>query len=146
MVLVTASLTCPIARARIGGLQRIARELGDGINAVVLYTVDAHPKIDHAPHRPGEEWLTPDNEREGILHRQPTTLAERRELAQLFRADYAPELPVYLDDLDNTRWHQLGTGACLGLLVRVGGQVALKQGWFEVDAMLTAARRELSQP
>ena len=60
---------------------------------------------------------------------------------------YIPELrgcEVVVQHL--TRWQQLGTGACLGLLVRMGGQVALKQGWFEADAMLEAVRRELGSP
>src|SRR5687767_14148748 len=51
-LIVSASLTCPIARNRCGDLRPIIEAHGKQLNVVVLYTIEAHPKGSESPYRP----------------------------------------------------------------------------------------------
>lgn len=140
-VLVTASLTCPIARSRIPELSSLIANLGDHVARGVLYTKEAHPKRDRSPHADGE-WVTPANEREGILHRQPTNVGERLALARTMRAGWTPGYRYFVDRMDDELYERWGTVPCMGLLIDTDGVVRAKQGWL-VPTELDAALREL---
>lgn len=132
LVLVTASLTCPIARSRLPALTAALEPCGDRVTRAVLYCREAHPKGDPAPHsESGEEWLTDANVEEGILHRQPREFAERAELARQFQQGWAPGFTHIVDGLDDEMYRYLGTASCAGLLIDSGGVVRVKQGWLE---------------
>jgi hypothetical protein len=74
MVLATASLTCNVARRQQKDIDSLRQRWGDANAVVVIYTIDAHPKGDPCPYT-GNEWVPPDNQRDRVLVRQPTTLA-----------------------------------------------------------------------
>ena len=133
LVLVTASLTCPIARMRVPELAAVLEPCGDHVARAVLYCREAHPKGDPSPHadKPGEEWLTDANIEEGILHRQPRGLGERTELARQFQKSWAPGFTLIVDRLDDEMYRYLGTASCAGLLIDKSGVVHVKHGWLE---------------
>ena len=133
-VLVTASLTCPVARRRIPPLAEALAPYREALGRGVLYTREAHPVVDKAPHADGE-WLTDANKEAGILHRQPTTIVDRLRLAELMRAQWTTGFAHFVDTMDDTFYDLFGTAPCMGLLIDSTGTVQLHQGWLEPDEM-----------
>ena len=144
MLLVTASLTCPVARQRSPAVEQLAQRFGDQVSVVMLYTIEAHPKGDPSPYAEGNEWLTPQNQKEGILCRQPRTLEERLQRAKEFQHRLGVSVPVVIDGMDNGAWQTLGSGPNMGLLIRPDGVLAAKHGWFDGKAMLRSIQTLLT--
>jgi len=140
-VLVSASLTCPVARSRIPELTKLIADRGEAVGRGILYTKEAHPKIDKAPHADGE-WLTTANERDGILHRQPRELEARLELARTMRDGWTPGYLYFVDAMDDALYEAFGTAPCTAVLVDAEGVVRVRQGWLE-PVELAAALSEL---
>jgi hypothetical protein len=143
-LLVSASLTCPVARERQPWVDRIAEKYGDRLNVAVVYTVEAHPWQDPSPYaeltpelenpeRPGER--VGGNDKAGLLRRQPKTLDERQTIAREFDQILDVEVPIVVDGMTNEAWQQLGGGPNMGLLVRPDGTVEVKHGWFDGETM-----------
>ena len=137
-VLVSASVTCPIARQRTPELAELLKPLGSAVSRGVLYTKEAHPVKDKAPHADGE-WVTEPNEKAGILHRQPTTIAARLELGSMLHDGWTSSFPHFVDGMDDAVYDLFGTAANMGLLIDRDGMVHLHQGWLEPAAMAAAA-------
>lgn len=138
VLLVTASLTCPVARQQSPAVQRIADRIDADVAVAMLYTIEAHPSGDPSPYAEGREWLTPQNRREGLLCRQPRTLEERLERAQEFQDRLGISVPIFVDGMENQAWQALGGGPNLAVLIRPSGVVQAKRGWFDQEAMLQA--------
>ncbi len=134
-LIVTASLTCPVARERCPNLQAILEEFNPEVRVLVLYTIDAHPKGDDSPYSPGREWVTQQNEKTSVLHAQPNTLEERLELARELHERLGGLPSMIVDAMDNKAWQTLGSGPNLAVLVDTDGQVIAKQGWLDAEAM-----------
>lgn len=134
MVLVTASLTCNVARRTQPQLEELRRRFGDQVAVVVVYTLEAHPAQDPCPYT-GKEWVPESNKKDGVLVRQPTGLTGRLALAREFQSRYAPGTTVLVDLMDDAAWKSLGQAPNLGLLVVGHGMVRMRQGWFDADAM-----------
>jgi hypothetical protein len=143
-LLVTASLTCGRARERQEWVERLAEKYGDDLNVAVLYTVEAHPVRDPSPYaeyspeledpsRPGER--ARGAVRAGLPRRQPTTVEERRALAEEFKELAGVSVPLLLDRMDNEAWKAFGGGPNVGLLVRPDGTIEVKHGWFDGETM-----------
>ena len=133
-LIVTASVTCPIARGRQSGVDQLAEKLAGKINIVMLYTIEAHPKGDPSPYS-DKEWTVSLNERQGIGYRQPTALERRIELAKDYIKRVNLKTPLLVDAMDNTAWKALGEGPNLGILITPEGKVALKQPWIDPQSM-----------
>lgn len=145
VVLVTASLTCPIARDACADLPALQRQLGDLARVVLVYTVEAHPTNSPSPYRPHDPpWVTKENERSGILRDQPRTLDERLSLAREFRAATGTMLPIVVDLPSNEVWKALGGGPNMAVLVDSTGMVRLKQGWLDAETIAGEVRKELT--
>ena len=71
-VIITASHTCPVFRGKVAGIESLQKDFAGRVNFIVVYTLEAHPQGDPSPYS-GEEWVTPKNEKEGILFRQPVS-------------------------------------------------------------------------
>jgi cytohesin len=133
-LLVTSSLTCPKSRSRWPELKEIVDEYGEKINVVIVYVIEAHPVGSICPYK-GVEDITPENERDGILRKQPKTLEDRIELAQEFKRLLRISIPIYVDDVKDEAWKGLGAAPNLALLVDERGIVVAREGWFEGKAM-----------
>jgi hypothetical protein len=133
-LLVTSSLTCPKSRSRWPEVKAIAEKYGDKLNVVIVYVIEAHPVGSICPYK-GVEDITPENERDGILRRQPDTLEDRLELAQEFKRYLRAGTLIYIDNMKNEAWKALGAAPNLALLVDKQGIVVARKGWFEGTAM-----------
>jgi hypothetical protein len=137
LVLVTASLTCSVARAQQADVDALREQFGERVAVVVLYTIEAHPKSDPCPYT-GEEWIPKVNERDGVLERQPTTLEERLRLAREYQRRFSRGATVVVDTMDNAAWKAVGEAPNLGLVVDAAGVVRSREGWFDAKAATAA--------
>lgn len=150
LVLVTASLTCNVARRQQPQVDALRKKFGDAIAVVTIYTIDAHPKGDSCPYT-GKEWVPKDNERDQVLVRQPKSMMQRLKLAREFSIRFAKTdssgtgTMILVDRMDNVAWNALGQAPNVGLLVDRNGIVQLRQGWFDAKAMETAVAQMLGQ-
>ena len=140
-LIVSASLTCPVARKQCPLLQPIIDGYKDRVNVVMIYTIDAHPKGDESPYKPGQEWVTPQNEKDDILHPQPKTLEERLKLANDLNERLGKIGTMLVDGMDNQAWKALGSGPNVAILVGTDGKVAARQDWFDAERM----RKEIDE-
>jgi ankyrin repeat protein len=135
-LLLTSSFTCPRSRSQLPEAAALATRFKGRLSVVILYILEAHPQHDVCPYS-GVEEVTAENLREGVLRRQPRTLAERQRLAEEFKDRlHVPEhVTVYLDGMDNHLWQALGGGPNMAVLVSPGGIVLARQGWFDPQPM-----------
>ena len=143
-LIVTSSLTCPKSRSRWPELAAIAKKYDEKINVVVLYVIEAHPVGSACPYK-GVEDITPENQRDGILRRQPGTSEERQELAREFKRYLRIAEPIYVDAMDNRAWKAIGAAPNIAFLVNGEGQVVARQGWFDGPAMTSLINAHLKQ-
>ena len=139
-VIMTGSYTCPVFRGEVEPFEQLARDFKDRVNFIVLYTQEAHPKGDPSPYR-GVEWVTPANEREGILIPQPKTPGERTTRAGECVAAMKLTVPVVVDQLDNATWKAYGRAPNSACLIAKGGKVFTWQSWFDPAGMRQALER-----
>jgi ankyrin repeat protein len=139
-LLITSSYTCPKSRSQYPQAADLARRLGGNkINLVIVYVIEAHPSGDPSPYL-GREDVTPENQRDQILCRQPRTLADRLALASKFKIRLGVAGYIFVDAMDNAAWKALGGGPNMGVLVDDRGIVLARQGWFDELTMEKAAR------
>ncbi len=129
-LLVTSSLTCPKSRSRWPELKALVDKYQDKLNIVIVYVIEAHPVGSVCPYK-GVEDVTPENERDGILRKQPKTLDDRVELAAEFKRLLRINVPIYVDNVQDEAWKGLGAAPNLALLVDREGLVVSRSGWFE---------------
>lgn len=144
-LLVTSSFTCPKSRSRYESLKALARRFQNQLRVVLIYVIEAHPVVDVCPYK-GVVDVTTDNQRDGILFRQPTTMAERLSLARAFRDHQRIELPIVVDHLENRAWTALGEAPNLALVVDSHRRILLRQGWYEGASLEGELRRLLAKP
>jgi ankyrin repeat protein len=136
-LLLTSSYTCPKSRSTYPRAAELAAKLKDRVNVVVIYVIEAHPKGDPSPYS-GAEDVTIENQRDGVLCRQPTALDERLKLARKFQKRLEVEVPIYVDGMDDAVWNAMGGGPNMGVLVDNEGIVLARQGWFDAKSMHSA--------
>jgi ankyrin repeat protein len=143
-LIVTSSFTCPKSRSRWPELAAITKQYGEKLNIVVVYVIEAHPVGSICPYK-GVEDVTPENQRDGILRKQPTTMADRLDLAQEFKRYLRVDAPIYVDKLDNRAWKALGAAPNIAYLVDNDGIVVARQGWFDGPGLRDAIDDCLTQ-
>lgn len=139
MVLVTCSLTCNVARRSQTNVAALQQRLGERALVVMVYTIDAHPKTDASPYT-GDEWVPSANENDGVLVRQPATLAERLALAQRYASTLAKGTTVLVDTMADSSWMALGRAPNVGVAVAADGVVLARSGWFDPAALEPSLR------
>lgn len=132
VLVVTVSLTCPIARSHIADASRIAARFADVIDVRLVYVVEAHPVVDPSPYT-GAEWPSGENTAAGILYRQPMTMGERTALALILRDRFSVTLPMLVDGPENTWWGTYGPAPNQAVLLAPDGTVLVEHGWFNGD-------------
>lgn len=135
VLLVTGSLTCPVSRRQYENAHDIAAKFKNDIYVIQVYTLEAHPKDSESPYRPGKEWTSRRNTRQGITAGQPSTLQDRLALANEFKKQVDVGVTIAVDNMDNKVWKMLGGGPNVGVLVDKGGEVVAKHGWFDGPTM-----------
>jgi len=143
IMLVTSSLTCPVACRQDPSAEKLAKRFEGKIDVLVLYTIEAHPVTDPSPYR-GVEWVTPANQQAGILKRQPTTIEERLKLANEFHDRFGFTLSIVVDNMDNTGWKALGFGPNMAILLTKDCTIVTKQSWLQAPALADAIERLLA--
>jgi hypothetical protein len=133
-LLVTGSLTCPRSRSRWPELKTIVDKYGDRLNVVIVYVIEAHPIGSVCPYK-GVEDVSPENQRDGLLRRQPAKLEDRIELALEFKRYLRVDAPIYVDTVDNRAWKAFGAAPNIAYLVDAHGVVAARQSWFDGKTM-----------
>lgn len=142
VVLEFGSYTCPIFRQKHEGMEALYGQYGSQASFFTIYTTEAHPKGDPSPYS-GREWVTDENERSGILVRQPSSDADRRAVASRARADLGIRTAILVDDMGNSTWKAYGAAPNAAYLIGTDGQVKLRQGWFQKGAFGRALAKEL---
>src|SRR5256885_15382972 len=86
---------------------------------VLVYIREAHPE---------EGWILPENRRSGVAVHEPTTVAERVEVASMCAAKLHVKLPTVVDRLDNAVASAYGGWPAPLYLLRTDGRVAVQGG------------------
>ena len=74
------------------------------------------------------EDVTPENRRDGILRKQPTTIEDRLDLAMEFKRDLRIDAPIYVDPLDNRAWKAFGRPTSRSWSMNTGSSRPAKAG------------------
>ena len=143
IVIMTGSYSCPVFRGKTDSFEQLTHDFSNRVQFVVLYTQEAHPKGDPSPYR-GKEWVTPANERAGILLPQPRTIEERKGSAEKCAAALRLSAPVIVDKMDNAAWKAYGSAPNSACLVGRGGKVIEWQSWFDPAKMREVIERHLA--
>jgi ankyrin repeat protein len=142
-LLLTSSYTCPKSRSTYPRAAELAAKLEGRVQVAVIYIIEAHPKGDPSPYS-GAEDVTIENQRDGVLCRQPSSLPERLILARQFQKRLQVRVPIYVDAMDDSVWKAIGGGPNMGVLVDNKGIVLARQGWFDAKSMQSAAESFLA--
>lgn len=92
VALVFGSYTAPPFRREIPRINEVFEELGADVDFYCVYIHEAHPS---------DGWQVEKNVTDGVVHPEPTTPAERAELARAFAEHCELALPLLVDDMDN---------------------------------------------
>ncbi len=144
IVLVTGSYSCPIYRKQLSSLEKLYEKYRKRAAFFILYTIEAHPKGQVSPYA-GREWVTEENEQQGILVRQPSSYEERLNLASRCQQALRSNIPILVDEMDNAVWEAYGKAPNAAYLIDSKGKVRVRQGWFEPLSFETALLEELQE-
>jgi hypothetical protein len=100
-------------------LERMARQYGDDVDFYVVYIREAHPE---------DGWILQENRDEDIALRDPTTLAERAEVAGTCATRLELTLPVVVDGPDDAIARAYGGWPDRLYLVGRDGRIAYQGG------------------
>jgi hypothetical protein len=130
LVFITGSYTCPVFRRQTNELDSLVKDFGEKVHFLLLYTVEAHPKGNPSPYS-GKEWVTPANQKAGILVPQPTTMEERLKVARDCATSLKLKVPLVIDTLDNATWQAYGRAPNCAYLINKEGKIVAAQPWFD---------------
>jgi len=86
---------------------------------LLVYIREAHPE---------EGWILPENRRSGVAVHEPTTVAERVDVAAMCAAKLQVELPTVVDELDNAVASAYGGWPDRLYLVGTDGRIVFQGG------------------
>ena len=135
--IMSGSLTCPVFRSNVSGLNDLILAYGDDINFLVAYCVEAHPENDLSPYS-GDVWPTNSNINNGILYDQPKTYGERLDLVNVVLSSVTINCDILVDSPCNDFWLNYGEAPNRAYLIDPTGQVVVSHGWFDYPSMVTS--------
>ena len=144
VLLVTGSLSCPDARETLPDTAALLDEYKDRLNVAVLYVIEAHPKGDPSPYS-GEENVTTENIKQGILIRQPRNQDERISRAAELQELLGSSARIMVDNMDNIGWESIGNRPNSATLISKDGTVLEHQKWFDNENIRHVIERHLSR-
>lgn len=137
LLLVTGSITCPIAVGSCPTISALQLQLSKDVSPVILYVKEAHPASK------GSDFS--NNQKTGRdSYPQPKRQSERQILAKRFHDDFGDPVPVYVVPMDGKLIQQLGTGPNSALLIGSDGKLLMKQGWFDAETAKDEINKALS--
>jgi hypothetical protein len=137
VVLQLGSATCPVFRYRRHGIERLARELGDRVGFVVLYTREAHPVGSPSPYT-GEPWDPWINRLTGVRLRDTATTEDRRRRADEARERLGLVPLLVVDPQGDPGWSALGRAPSAVFVIDASGRVAARQVWVDPQGLRRA--------
>ncbi|MDE1465665.1 deiodinase-like protein [Spartinivicinus poritis] len=93
LALIFGSYTCPIFRSHTKRINEVYRELRKEIAFLCIYVYEMHPL---------DGWMIPVNLKDDVIFNQPTTLAQRAAIANIWRTKQSISMDIALDDMNNT--------------------------------------------
>jgi len=93
LALIFGNVTCPIYRGQIRRLNEIHDELKDRYAFLLIYISEAHPE---------DGWQVEINREQNVIYDQPATTAERCAIARACVRGHEINMPVVVDDMNNT--------------------------------------------
>ena len=130
ILLVAGSYTCPVFRNKLATINKIVTDYGSQLSVWLVYVVEAHPITDPSPYS-GKEWVTGQNQQDGILYRQPTTYGERKAIASDQGKNMSITPPMLIDGPCNEWWLNFGPAPNNSYIILPNGKVFSKHGWFD---------------
>src|SRR5262245_53937600 len=91
-VLIFGSCTCTPFRNSVRAIEKLYADYKDKAHVYAVYIREAHPT---------DGWQVPQNERDKILIKDPTSLDERKQVAADFATQFSLRLPILVDPLDD---------------------------------------------
>lgn len=116
VVLIFGSYTCPPFRDVYPTLERLHEEHGEQVAFFYVYIREAHAE---------DGWKTPRNEREGIVVREPKTMAERVKVAGQACDYFKTNIPALVDAMDNAVDRAYAAWPSRIFVVDVNGRLAV---------------------
>jgi hypothetical protein len=117
ILLVSGSVSCPIARRKMPFVDSMQATFGDKIRTYIVYTIEAHPSDTVSPYR-DSVWVTKANYKESVRITQARTFGERVDMAQYMADITELETPMLFDGPDNAYWYELGQAPVFAYLIR----------------------------
>ena len=143
LLLVTGSITCPIAVDTCPSLQPLLKEHDRRINVAILYVREAHPSESNTTTFPAK---TDKEPAVGFGSQpQPNSQEQRQVLAEIFHERFGGPVPVYVAELNNTLPNRLGTGPNSALLINTAGKLLVKQGWYNAEKVEVEIEKLLAE-
>lgn len=129
VLLLGASYTCPVYRDKLVELNDLYNKYSQKVSIFIIYTVEAHPRIDASPYS-GKENITKQNQQDNILYRQPKTYEQRRGILETMTDSMLTLPEILVDGLCNEWWLNFGPAPNNAYLIDSHGIVFEKHGWF----------------
>lgn len=108
LLLITASITCPMTISSLPLLNDLQANMNDKINIALVYVREAHPG-EHYP--------------------QPCKIDEKRRHAQDFKKNYAINFPVIIDELDGSLHKILDVKPNSAHIIDATGNILFQSLW-----------------
>lgn len=143
ILLIGGNLTCPVFRNKIATINSMASIYAGLLDIYIIYGIEAHPTTP-SPYS-GAIWTTSSNQQANILHPQPTTYGERKDLLDTLLALTTINVPILVDGPCNEWVSNFGPAPNNAYLIDTNGVIYEKQGWYhklpddmycEIDSML----------
>jgi hypothetical protein len=93
LALIFGNLTCPIYRGQIRRFNEIYAKLKDRYAFLLIYIREAHPE---------DGWQVEINRTQTVIYDQPVSTEERAAIAQTCVRQHLIDMPVAVDDMDDT--------------------------------------------
>ncbi len=93
LALIFGNITCPIFRGQIQRFNEIYDELKEQFAFLLIYIREAHPE---------DGWQLDINREQSVVYDQPVIAGDRGPIARDCVNQHAMDMPVAMDDMDNT--------------------------------------------
>jgi hypothetical protein len=142
-LIMTGSETCSVFRRESSPFEKLAADFRGRVNAVIIYTVEAHPENETGPYGKRQKRHRPDNQ--GGVVGQPKTAQQRVQRAKSCVKQLRLHTPVAADTMDNATWKTYGSAPNCAYLIGTDGRVVAQQGWFDPAEMRKAIETLLAK-